>query len=48
MFRTQFGKGETDGHMGVDFKRENTVYVRVKNYVLFGSLVGLVNGDFAT
>ena len=36
-----------DGLMLVDFERESTVYVRGQNYVLFGNLVGLVDGDFA-
>jgi len=46
LFSTKCGKGETDGHMRVDFESENTVYVRGKNYVLFGSLLGLVDEDF--
>jgi len=48
LFSTQCGKGETDGYMRVDFESENTVYVRGKNYVLFGSLLGLVDEYFVT
>jgi hypothetical protein len=35
--------------MRVDFEHESrpTVYVRGKNYVVFGSLVGLVDNGFA-
>jgi len=32
--------------MRVDFERKNIVYFRGKIYVLFGSLVDLVGGDF--
>jgi hypothetical protein len=37
----------TDGHIAVGFECESTVYGGGKYYILFGSLVGLVDEDFA-